>query len=136
MLDVIDFVKATKEEESTGDRSDNVLSEEFIATVLRQVLEGLEYLHSNFHVHRDLKAAHFLVSSTGDVVVSDSGVMFLAEGGDGGPKGSRPCSTFVGDPYWMAPEVIEQRGYDEKVRAIFSKIRCSFMQFFSFSALC
>ena len=114
MLDVIDFVKATKEEELPGDKNDNVLSEDIIATVLRQVLDGLEYLHTNFHVHRDLKAAHFLVSSTGDVLVSDSGVMFLAEGGDDRP-GSRPCSTFVGDPYWMAPEVIEQRGYDEKV---------------------
>ncbi|ORX68707.1 Pkinase-domain-containing protein, partial [Linderina pennispora] len=85
------------------------IEERYISTIMYGVLLALDYLHSSGIMHRDIKAANILVTQDGIVQLCDFGVARQVM------QASAKSYSFVGTPYWMAPEVIQNgRMYDFK----------------------
>ncbi|GAV05538.1 hypothetical protein RvY_15656 [Ramazzottius varieornatus] len=93
------------------------LKENEIAAICQGALLGLAYLHSLGKIHRDVKAGNILLTDYGGVKLADFGSAAFA----------CPANSFVGTPYWMAPEVIlamEEGQYEGKVDVWSTGITC------------
>ncbi|KAI9342903.1 kinase-like domain-containing protein [Obelidium mucronatum] len=85
------------------------IEERCIAIIAREILHALIYLHKSVKIiHRDIKAANILITENGHVKLCDFGVA-----GHMSTTGVRR-NSFVGTPYWMAPEIITRSQYDFK----------------------
>ncbi|XP_042902308.1 neither inactivation nor afterpotential protein C [Parasteatoda tepidariorum] len=81
-------------------KEEKMLTEEEIAALLKLFLLGLQTLHENEIIHRDVRASNFIISPEGDIKFIDFGSCALVKDTDGKTHSS------LGAPYWMAPEVI------------------------------
>lgn len=85
------------------------LSEPLIAYVCREVLVGLQYLHENKLLHRDIKGSNILLTRDGQVKLADFGVSTRLH------HTMSKRNSFAGTLYWMAPEAIVEQEYDDRI---------------------
>eukprot|EP01113_Clastostelium_recurvatum_P035421 TRINITY_DN493_c0_g1_i2.p1 TRINITY_DN493_c0_g1~~TRINITY_DN493_c0_g1_i2.p1 ORF type:complete len:765 (-),score=145.96 TRINITY_DN493_c0_g1_i2:45-2339(-) len=85
------------------------LTEKQIATVARDTVRGLQYIHAHNRIHRDIKSDNILISSSGEMKIADFGYAAQLS------NQKKQRTTVVGTPYWMSPELIHGSYYDTKV---------------------
>ena len=96
--------------------------ESVISVYTRQILIGLDYLHSQRCVHRDIKGGNILVEKSGRIKLADFGMAksLVEQMADGG--------SFKGSAYWMAPEVIRQKGSGNHPAADVWSVGCTVIE--------
>jgi len=95
---VADLIRFTKK----------TLNEVQIASVCSAVLRGLDYLHDNKKIHRDIKAGNILLDHKGVAKLADFGVSAQLS------HTMSKKDSVIGTPYWMSPEVISRSCYNKK----------------------
>lgn len=95
---VIDLIKIRKK----------ALNEQEIAQILKQTLLGVEYLHKNKKIHRDIKAGNILLDGQGNAKLADFGVSAELK------YSMADQDTLIGTPFWMSPEVLKKNKYNKK----------------------
>ena len=97
-----------------------VFPEPLVAHYIAQVLMGLQYLHQQGVIHRDIKGANILSTKEGNIKLADFGVATTL-------TDSRKSDSVVGTPYWMAPEIIEMSGQQSSACDIWS-VGCTVLE--------
>lgn len=97
-----------------------VFSEKLCALYIKQVLQGLQYLHEQGVIHRDIKGANLLLTKEGQVKLADFGACTYAA--------LNKNLTVVGTPFWMAPEIIEISGKDIGTPADIWSLGCTILE--------
>ncbi|KAI8634774.1 kinase-like domain-containing protein [Xylariaceae sp. FL1651] len=92
------------------------LPEPLVRSFVRQILEGLSYLHNRDIIHRDIKGANILVDNKGQIKISDFGISKKLEATNilSGANNNKHRPSLQGSVFWMAPEVVKQTSYTRK----------------------
>lgn len=90
-------------------RQQKRLTEPEISAILGEVLLGLDLLHNQMKIHRDIKAENLLLTDSGQVKIADFGVAAQLT------KEISKRRSIIGTPYWMAPEIIAESAYERQV---------------------
>lgn len=90
------------------------LKEPLIRNFVRQILQGLAYLHGKNIIHRDIKGANVLVDNKGSIKISDFGISKKVEAGLLTSSSANHRPSLQGSVFWMAPEVVKQTSYTLK----------------------
>ncbi|NXA16222.1 PAK3 kinase, partial [Sapayoa aenigma] len=86
-----------------------VMEEAVIASICRECLKALDFLHANQVIHRDIKSNNILLGMDGSVKLIDFGFCTRLT-----PEQTKR-SSFLGSPFWLAPEMLRTNEYDAKV---------------------
>lgn len=106
-------------------RNYGAFEEPLVRNFVRQILNGLSFLHNRGIMHRDIKGANILVDNKGGIKISDFGISKKVESdlvlatnksgaGGGGAGGAAHRPSLQGSVFWMAPEVVKQTSYTIK----------------------
>ncbi|KAJ1335155.1 mitogen-activated protein kinase kinase kinase [Microdochium nivale] len=92
------------------------LPEPLVRSFVRQILNGLSYLHNQDIIHRDIKGANILVDNKGTIKISDFGISKKLEATNilNGANNNKNRPSLQGSVFWMAPEVVKQTSYTRK----------------------
>jgi mitogen-activated protein kinase kinase kinase len=92
------------------------LPEPLVRSFVRQILNGLSYLHNRDIIHRDIKGANILVDNKGTIKISDFGISKKLEATNilNGANNNKHRPSLQGSVFWMAPEVVKQTSYTRK----------------------
>lgn len=92
------------------------LPEPLVRSFVRQILNGLSYLHNQDIIHRDIKGANILVDNKGTIKISDFGISKKLEASNilSGANNNKHRPSLQGSVFWMAPEVVKQTSYTRK----------------------
>lgn len=92
------------------------LPEPLVRSFVRQILNGLSYLHNRDIIHRDIKGANILVDNKGTIKISDFGISKKLEASNilNGANNNKNRPSLQGSVFWMAPEVVKQTSYTRK----------------------
>ncbi|KAJ7285793.1 ste11-like protein [Mycena rebaudengoi] len=94
-------------------RNYGAFEEPLVKNFVRQILEGLSYLHERNIIHRDIKGANILVDNKGGIKISDFGISKKVDNNLlAGSRAHR--ASLQGSVFWMAPEVVKQSGHTRK----------------------
>lgn len=96
-------VVAASSETNAAPMSAPVYMEQHIMYIMHETLVGLQYIHENLQIHRDVKAGNILVDANGTIKIADFGVSSFLLLQNGSLYQHEKAKTFVGTPCWMAP---------------------------------